>query len=216
MNTEFARRQMIDQQLRTSNVSDPALLDTLDELVRDQFVPEEYRHLAYADTEIPLPNGQKMMTPLVEANMLQALELKPQNRVLEVGTGSGFVTACLARMSESVTSIDIFPDLISGAQARLDDAGVSNATLLCMDATTELPQEQFDAVAVTASMPVFDDRFLEVLRPGGRLFVIVGHAPAMEAQLITRIDDAEIQVRSLFETNIAALVNLAPTPVFRF
>ena len=216
MNTEFARRQMIDQQLRTSNVSDPALLDTLDELVRDQFVPEEYRHLAYADTEIPLPNGQKMMTPLVEANMLQALELKPQNRVLEVGTGSGFVTACLARMSKSVTSIDIFPDLISGAQARLDDAGVSNATLLCMDATTELPQEQFDAVAVTASMPVFDDRFLEVLRPGGRLFVIVGHAPAMEAQLITRIDDAEIQVRSLFETNIAALVNLAPTPVFRF
>ena len=216
MNTEFARRQMIDQQLRTSNVSDPALLDTLDELVRDQCGPEEYRHLAYADTEIPLPNGQKMMTPLVEANMLQALELEPQNRVLEVGTGSGFVTACLARMSESVTSIDIFPDLISGAQARLDDAGVSNATLLCMDATTELPQEQFDAVAVTASMPVFDNRFLEVLMPGGRLFVIVGHAPAMEAQLITRIDHAEIQVKSLFETNIAALLNLAPTPVFRF
>ena len=216
MNTEFAKHQMIAQQLRPSHVSDPAVLEALRELARDHFVPADYQHLAFADTEIPLPNGQKMMTPMVEANMLQALQLKPQHQVLEIGTGSGFVTACLGRLTEAVTSIDIFPDLISGAQASLDDAGVSNATLLCMDATAELPPEQFDAVAVTASMPRFDDRFLEVLKPGGHLFVVVGEAPVMEAQLVTRIDEMATQVQSLFETNIAALVNVAAAPVFRF
>lgn len=216
MNIEYAKQQMIAQQVRTGSVTDTAVLETLDGLARDQFVPEAYRHLAYADTCIPLANGQFMMTPLIEARMLQALRLEPQQQVLEIGTGSGFVTACLARLAASVTSIDIFPDFTSTAAVTLQEAGVNNAELTCMDATAELPRQQFDALAITASMPRLDERFVEALKPGGRLFVVIGDPPAMEAQLITRVDDGALQVQSLFETIVAPLHNVSPTPAFQF
>jgi len=216
MNTEFARRQMIEQQIRSWHVSNQAVLDTLDELPRHRFVPPLYRHLAYADTEIPLSHGQKMMTPILEGNLLQLLELDARQRVLEIGTGSGFVTACLARLTESVTSIEIFEDLLEAARDSLDEAGVSNTTLLAMDAMAELPGGPFDAIAVTASMPRFDERLLGVLNPGGRIFAVVGEGPVMEATLITGGDNSQTERRSLFETRVAPLINAAATPVFQF
>jgi len=216
MNTVLARHQMIMQQIRPWIVSEPQLIETLNDLARDRFVAEEYRHLAYADTEIPLPHGQKMMLPMIEGKLLQVLKIEPHHRVLEIGTGSGYVTACLGRLADTVTSIDIFEDLIGAAMTRLNDAGVTNATVRHMDATVELPDETYDAVAVCASMPRFDERFLDLLRPGGRMFVVVGDAPVMEARLITRVDGAAVKVDSLFETSIAALINASETPEFRF
>ncbi len=211
MNTDLARRQMVQQQVRTWNVSDPEVLRVISELRREQFTPAGYENLAFADTEIPLPHGQAMMKPLVEGRLLQALELKSGHNVLEIGTGTGFLTACLARLSAAVSSVDIFSDFIATAASNLADAGIVNIELLCMDATTELPKDQFDAIAVTGSLPVFDTRFLDAMKPGGRLFVIVGDSPVMDARIVTRIGENDWTTKSLFETVVRPLVN-APSP----
>ena len=202
---------MVQQQVRTWDVADPAVLAVLRLLHRERFVPTEFQELAFADTAIPLPHGQKMMTPIVEGRLLQALALEPQHSVMEVGTGTGFVTACLAKLSESVTSIDIYSDFISMAKRNLEEGGIENVDLMCMDATKELPGGQYDAVAVTASMPVFDTRFVDTIKPGGRLFVIVGDPPTMDARIVTRIAENDWTTSSLFETDVPPLLN-APRP----
>ncbi len=199
MNIDFARRQMVQQQVRTWDVSDPFVLRVISELRREQFVPAEYQGLAFADTEIPLPHGQAMMKPIVEGRLLQALELKSEHNVLEIGTGTGYLTACLAKLSAAVSSIDIFSDFVAMAKSNLADAGIENIELLCMDATTEIPKGKFNAVAVTGSLPVFDTRFLDAVKPGGRLFVIVGDSPVMDARIVTRIGKNDWTTRSLFE-----------------
>lgn len=216
MNTEFARRQMVAQQIRTWDVSEPSVLEVLSELHRDQFAPSEFQDLAFADTEIPLPHGQLMMTPLVEGRLLQVLELEPQHTVLEIGTGTGFLTACLASLSAAVTSVDIFSDFVSMAGSKLADAGIENIELLCMDATIELPKGQFDAVAITGSLPVFDMRFVEAVKPGGRLFVIVGDPPVMDARIVTRIGENDWNTISVFETNLRPLINASRPSAFSF
>lgn len=216
MNTDFARRQMVQQQIRTWEVPDPMVLRVLSELHREQFVPSGFEELAFADTEIPLPHGQVMMTPIVEGRLLQALELEPQYHVLEIGTGTGYLTACLASLSAAVTSIDIFGDFIAIAKSNLADAGVENIELLCMDATKELPNGQFDAVAVTGSLPLFDTRYIDAVKPGGRVFVIVGDAPAMDARIVTRTGDNEWTTMSLFETNVLPLLNAPKSSDFSF
>lgn len=216
MDTAFARRQMVRQQVRTSDVFDPDILRVLSDLERGAFVPTRYADLAYADTRIPLPNGQRMMTPTVEGRLLQALRPEAGERVLEVGTGSGFLTACLARMADSVVSVDIFGDLLAMASRNLETAGIANVDLLSMDVTATLPDEQFDAVAVTASLPEFDMRFVDALKPGGRLFVIVGDPPVMQARLVVRQATGELSGTSLFETCIAPLVNAERDSEFEF
>lgn len=216
MDSEFARRQMVAQQVRTWDVSEPSVLNVLSELHRDQFVPSEFQDLAFADTEIPLPHGQVMMTPLVEGRLLQLLELQPQHNVLEIGTGTGFLTACLAKLSAAVTSIELFSDLVSSAKSNLADAGINNIELMCMDAMSELPTGQFDAVAVTGSLPVFDTRIVDVVKPGGRLFVIVGDPPAMDARIVTRTGENDWQTTSIFETSLRPLVNAARPSEFSF
>lgn len=216
MDTAFARRQMVRQQVRTADVFDAGTLKLLNELRREAFVPAGYAEFAYADTQIPLPHGQLMMTPIVEGRLLQALELSFADRVLEVGTGSGFLTACLARLAGSVVSIDIFEDLSSTAARRLAAAGIDNAELEVMDATTRLPDGPFDAIAVTGSMPEFDTRFSDLLGAGGRLFVIVGDEPLMQARLVRRPAEGAPRDTALFETSIKALVNAERDSTFTF
>ena len=216
MDSEFARRQMVAQQLRTWQVSEPSVLAVLSELHRDQFTPTQYQDLAFADTEIPLPHGQVMMTPVVEGRLLQLLKLEPQHNVLEIGTGTGFLTACLARLSAAVTSIELFDDLMSMAESNLADAGIDNIELMCMDASAELPKGQFDAVAVTGSLPLFDTRFVDAVKPGGRLFVIVGDPPVMDARIVTRKGENDWQTTSVFETNLRPLANVPRPSEFSF
>ena len=216
MNTDFARLQMVNQQVRGWNVYDEDVLCTLRELPREQFVPAACESLAFADTEIAIGHGQHMMTPTIEGRVLQALGLDGDERVLEVGTGSGFLTACLASLAAKVTSIDIYDDFLKAAAGNLEHCGVSNVELLQMDATLELPEGGYDAIAVTGSLQTFDPRFVEALNPQGKLFVVVGNAPAMQAKLVERTDDSDWLTLSLFETTLAPLVNGALPPQFSF
>ena len=216
MDTDFARQQMVEQQVRAWDVLNPDVLQVLTDIPREQFVPTGYESLAFADTEIPIGHGQSMMTPTLEGRLLQALQPTADDKVLEVGTGSGFVTACLARLAGHVTSIDIFDDFLETAQANIEDSGLGDVTFLQMDATESLPEGPFDVIAVTGSIETFDPRFVEALAPGGRLFVVVGAGPAMEARLVTRTGDNEWQSESLFETTLAPLVNGAEPPQFSF
>ena len=207
---------MVQQQVRAWDVSNPAVLRVMSELRREQFVPAGFEALAYADTEIPLPHGQAMMTPIVEGRLLQALELRSGHNVLEIGSGTGFLTACLAKLSAAVTSVDIFSDFVAMAKSNLADAAIENVELLCMDATTDLPKGQFDAVAVSGSLPVFDTRLIDAVKPDGRLFVIVGESPVMDARIVTRTGENEWTTKSLFETDVRPLLNASRPPAFSF
>ena len=216
MKTEFARQQMVEQQVRAWDVLHPDILDVLKNVPREQFVPAGYETLAFADTEIPIGHGQSMMTPTLEGKILQALDLSSTDSVLEVGTGSGFLAACLARLSEKVTSIDIHEEFLQSASVNMEDSGISNIELLAMDATKNLPNKKFDAIAVTGSIQTFDPRFVMALKPDGRLFVVVGDGPAMEARMIRRTGDNDWRSESLFETDLAPLVNGSKPAQFSF
>jgi protein-L-isoaspartate(D-aspartate) O-methyltransferase len=216
MNIDFARQQMIDQQVRAWTVLESSVLEVLTTTPRELFVPQDYESLAFADMEIPLGHDQSMMTPTVEGRVLQALELDGSESVLEIGTGSGFLTACLASLCSSVTSIDIFEDFVDRAAGLLGNSEVENVTLMTMDATQELPDERFDAIAVTGSIERLDQRFVDALLPGGRLFVVVGSPPVMDARLIRRTGDNDWHSESLFETQLAPLVNGTLPPQFSF
>lgn len=216
MNTDFARQQMIKQQVRAWAVLDGNVLEGLEEVLREQFVPEGFESLAFADTEIPLGHGQMMMSPTIEGRVLQALGLAGGERVLEIGTGSGFLTAVLAKLSAHVTSIDIYKDFLDTAKRRLADCEIENVELIEMDGTKQLPEGCFDAIAVTGSMQTLDPRLKNALNPGGRLFVVLGDAPAMTATRVTRFDADEWRSEALFETDLAPLVNGALPPQFSF
>ena len=216
MNTEYARLQMVNQQVRGWNVYSEDVLAVLKELPREQFVPQGFESLAFAELEIPLGHGEYMMTPTIEGRLLQALNLEGDENVLEIGTGSGFMTACLARLGAQVTSVDIHEDFIADAARKLEQQGIDNVTLLQMDATDQLPDGPFDAIAVTGSVQTFDPRFVEALSEHGRLFIVVGDAPAMEAKLVERTDAHDWQTVSLFETNLRPLVHGALPPQFVF
>ena len=212
MNIEQARLNMIEQQIRTWEVLDQAVLDLVASVPREQFVPEAFRALAFADTNIPLGHGEVMMAPKVEARMLQALTIQAEDRVLEVGTGSGYVTALLSRVARQVTSIDIHADLAAAAEIKLRRAGAGNVTLYTGNAVNGWEAgAPYDVIAVTGSVPLLQPSFQRQLAVGGRLFVIVGEPPVMEASLITRVDDNEWATESLFETDLPPLIG-APEP----
>lgn len=216
MNIDFARQQMIDHQVRAWTVLNAAVLDVLSAVPREAFVPDMYASLAFADMAVPLGHGEFMMTPTVEGRVLQALDLRANDRVLEIGTGSGFLAACLAKLSGSVTSVDIHGDFVRDAARKLADAGIDNVKLQVMDATLELPGDRFDAIAVTGSIETFDRRFVNALRPGGRLFVVVGSPPVMEARLVRRTGESDCSSETLFETSLAPLVHGSLPPQFVF
>jgi len=216
MNKDFARQQMIEQQVRAWDVFDVNVLEALKEVPRELFVPEGFAALAFADSEIPIGHGQVMMTPTIEGRALQALALAGGENVLEIGTGSGFLTAVLAKLSAHVTSIDIYDDFLDAARRRLEDCEIDNVDLIKMDGMKELPGGTFDAIVVTGSIQTFDSRFAEALNPGGRLFVVVGDTPAMSAIRVTRFDTETWQSDTLFETDLAPLINGALPPQFSF
>ena len=213
-NIEFARTQMVNQQVRTWDVLDPAILTVLGTVPREQFVPIAYRALAFADTCIPLPGGQTMLSPKLEGRLLQALSPAPVERMLEVGTGSGFMTACLAALGGTVTSLEIIPELADIARTKL--AGYRSATVLNKDAFDFTPDGRFDVIALTGSLPVYDRRFADWLAVGGRLFVVTGSAPQMEARLVHRLGETEWTTAVLLETVVPPLKNAPEHQAFTF
>lgn len=219
MNFERARYNMIEQQVRPWSVLDPRVLETLGQLPREHFVPSAYRRLAYSDTRIPLGHGQTMMPPVVEGRLLQALELHDDDQVLEIGTGSGYLTACLARLAHAVDTVDIHEDFTASAGARLAELGIDNVSLATGDAARGWDGgRQYDAIALTGAVPEVPDACKRALAPGGRLFAIIGDAdqPIMEAVQVVRVGTGEWSVESLFETWIAPLVNARRPPRFEF
>lgn len=208
-----ARFAMVEQQVRPWDVLDPRVLETLMTVRREDFVPTRHRKLAFADLPLPLEHGEVMMKPVVEGRLLQALALDPADEVLEVGTGSGFVTACLANLAREVTSIDRHADFIERTRARLVADGVTNVRLETADVFAWQPGRQFDAICITGAVATNPERFAGWLRPGGRLFVIHGQSPVQEAILITRDGDGFLR-ESLFETDVPYLHGAEPAPQF--
>lgn len=219
MNFERARFNMIEQQIRPWFVLDQDVLEVQGALPREHFVPPAYRRLAYSDTRIPLGHGQTMMPPVIEARLLQALELTRDDYVLEIGTGSGYLCACLARLARAVESVEIHEDFTAAARARLEALGIDNVELATGDAARGWNGgRQYDAIALTGAVPEVPDAYRRALAPGGRLFAIVGDIdqPIMEALQVTRVGAEEWSVDSLFETWIPPLVNAQRPARFEF
>ncbi|WP_290649311.1 protein-L-isoaspartate O-methyltransferase [Aquisalimonas sp.] len=217
MNVEQARFNMVEQQIRTWEVLDPRVLDTLQHMPREHFVPDHLRNLAFSDMNLPLGHGEVMLSPKQEGRLLQAAELSPSEQVLEVGTGSAYLTACLARMSAHVTSIDIYQEFLDVAGDRLKREAIRNVALKCGDAAAGWDDgKRYDAIIVGGGLPELHKGFHYSLTVGGRLVVMVGEAPIMEGMLITRVGEAQWATESLFDTWLPPLVNAPRTRRFDF
>lgn len=208
MNIEQARLNMIEQQIRPWEVLDQRVLDLLADVPREEYVPADYKNLAFSDMSIPLGLGEVMMPPKLEARMLQSLDVQADETVLEIGTGSGYVTTLLAKLARYVYSVDIHEEFVEAARGKLHDAGIINVSVEQGDAAQGWDRYgSYDVIAITGSLPVLPESFQNTLNLGGRLFVIVGDSPVMEAMLITRMGENEFQTDSLFETDLAPLRN---------
>jgi protein-L-isoaspartate(D-aspartate) O-methyltransferase len=219
MLTADAREQMIEQQVRAWEVLDARVLGIFRKVPREHFVPAEHRYLAFADLEVPLPKGQHMLRPSVVGRLLQALELTGTERVLEIGAGSGFITACLATVSAHVQSIEIFPELAALAQTNLAALSIGNTQIVTADALQTVDTtstKRYGAIAVTASLPADNERFQRQLEVGGRLFLVVGEAPVMAARLVRRTAENAWTSESLFETVVDPMVNARRPQEFTF
>ena len=215
MNIDFARARetMVEQQVRPWDVLDARVLETIATLPREVFVADALRNLAYADTELPLGHGEAMMKPVLEGRTLQSLLPQSHESVLEIGTGSGYLTACLARLCREVVSLERHADLADAARARLTAQGIANADVVAADAFAWTTDRTFDAICITGAVDSIPARFTDWLKPGGRLFVVRGRSPAMEAVLVHR-DVNGLRTESLFETDLPYLVGAAPAPAF--
>ena len=212
MDMEQARYNMVEQQIRPWDVLNQDVLDLLFKVRREDFVPEAHRALAFVDMEIPLGHGQAMWTPKLEARVIQELAIRPGDRVLEIGTGSGYLTALLASRAAAVVSVDIVPEFTAAAMQKLRAHGFGNVELHTGDAARGWPDAAgFDVIVLTGSTPLLSDALLQRLNVGGRLFAITGEAPVMYAQLITRTAPGATRSVTLFDTCVAPLVN-APEP----
>ncbi|MBC7984622.1 MAG: protein-L-isoaspartate O-methyltransferase [Candidatus Obscuribacterales bacterium] len=213
---EHARQQMIDQQVRAWAVFEPTVLDVMALIKREDFVPPPYRNVAFADTSVRLGHDQSMLAPKLDGKILQALQVQPTDHVLDVGAGSGFLAACLAHLGRHVRSLEIFPALAEQARANLHRAAVNNVVVEIYDAMQLDDDQRYDVIALTGSLPVYDVRFQRALKVGGRLFVVVGTRPVMEAVKITRIGADQFKRETLFETVVEPLVNAPQSSGFVF
>lgn len=217
MNLDQARFNMIEQQVRTWDVLDPRVLDLLEVLPRHHFVAPEHRNLAYSDMELPLGHGEVMLSPKLQGRILQALGATASEQVLEIGTGTGYLTACLASMAAHVYSVDLYQPFLDQAEQNLEQAAIRNVTLVQGDAAEGWDDgRRYDAIAVTGSLPLFHEGFHRSLTIGGRLFLIVGEAPTMEGLLITRVGETQWSRESILDTSIPALVGAPRSLGFRF
>jgi protein-L-isoaspartate(D-aspartate) O-methyltransferase len=222
MDFEQARFNMVEQQVRPWDVLDPHVLDVISAVPREAFVPENQKNLAYADTRILLGSYEghpcRMLNPNIEGRLLQALEIEADNIVLEIGSGSGYLTACLARLARHVDSVDIDPAMTAMAEKNLAAQNVANATLSTGNAANGWSEQKpyYDVIAITASMSTVPMAYKSMLKTSGRLFVICGEAPVMKAMLITRIDKEEWREDELFETSVDPLIDAEPKQQFVF
>ncbi len=217
MNVEVARLNMVESQIRTWEVLDPRVLELLGRAPREDFVPEQFRNLAFADMNLPLGRGQVMMAPKLEARLLQALEIRTKDRILEVGTGSGYMTLLLASLGSHVYSVDIMPEFKMKAAVNLAAHGITNVTLDVGDAAHGWKRHQpYDAILLTGSVPLLAEAFRQSLAVGGRLVAIVGRSPVMEAILVRRTGPESFTEESLFETCLPALANASAPEKFVF
>jgi protein-L-isoaspartate(D-aspartate) O-methyltransferase len=217
MNIEEARFNMVEQQVRTWDVLDQNVLGLMERAPREAFVPEAFRTLAYADISVPLAHGQCMLPPRIEARMLQSLRLDSADRVLEIGTGSGFFTYMLAALAGHVVSVELHPDLLESARLRLEAHNAFNITLEQGDGVAgRASGAPYDVIAMTGSIPILSEQLEQQLSIGGRLFVVVGEAPAMEAMLIERLSESQWRRDELFETVIPPLTGAPSHSQFEF
>lgn len=217
MNLEQARTNMIKQQLRTWEVLDSRVLEVLGTVPREDFVPPRHRKLAFSDMRLPLGHNQIMMKPSEQGRLLQSLALEGGERVLEVGTGSGFLTACLARLAGSVTSIEILDSLAERAAETLSAHEIEDVELRTGDILqAEFAPGSFDVVVVTSSVASVPENLTSLIRPGGRMFIVRGHSPAMEALLLTRTRSGKLSETSLFDTDLPRLIGAEDAPRFHF
>jgi len=216
MYTVDAREQMVEQQVRAWEVLDERVLDVMRHVPRELFTPPAQRYRAYADVEVPLARGQHMLRPSVVGRLLQALLPAGAEPALEVGSGSGFVTACLRGLTSQVRSLEVFPELADEARRNLTSLGMRDVEVVDADALQSDSGARYAAIAVTASLPAYDARFERMLAVGGRLFIVVGEAPVMEARLVRRTAEESFVYQSLFETVIDPLVNAVRPPEFVF
>ncbi|MGD2053340.1 MAG: protein-L-isoaspartate O-methyltransferase [Gammaproteobacteria bacterium] len=221
MDFNKARFNMVEQQVRPWDVLDPRVLNVIGNIPREQFVPEESRKLAYADTRIPIGHYEgrtsHMLNPVIEGRILQSLAITEDDIVLQIGTGTGYITACLATLARHVDSVDINPEMTALAEKNLARLEITNVTLSTGDAAVKWEQKQFyDCIAIMGSLPAIPDFYKKALREGGRMFVVTGDAPVMKALLVTRISKNEWTVDELFETCIDSLINAEKPAQFIF
>ena len=215
MNIDFnrAREHMVEQQVRPWDVLDIRVLDTIGKLPREAFVAEDLRNLAYADVELPLAHGEVMMKPVLEGRLLQSLQPQARESVLEIGTGSGYLAACLGHLAREVVSIEQHADLAEAAHARVSAQGITNVAVRCADALSWNPGRGFDVICVTGAVGSIPARFVEWLNPNGRMFIVHGQSPVMDAVLVHRTVNGS-RIETLFETDLSYLAGAAPAPAF--
>jgi len=220
LGVEIARHQMVEQQLRTWDVLDARVLEVVGRVRREDFAPAIYRNVAFADAQTPLGHGQFMLHPKIDGKILQALDIRESDSVLDVGTGSGFLAACMGRLAARVRSVEIFPDLAATAMRNLNSAAINNVVVDAVDATTLAGENCYDIIAITAAIPphneALEQRFARALNVGGRMFMVTGAAPVMEAVKITRTTASHWQRETLFETVIEPLINAQRPSAFVF
>jgi protein-L-isoaspartate(D-aspartate) O-methyltransferase len=219
MNIEQARFYMIEQQIRPWDVLDQGILDLLSIVKREEFVPAAYKNLAFSDTEIPLPCGQNMFTPKLEARILQEAAVKKHESVLEIGAGSGYMAALLAYKARHVTTVEIEPELKVLAQKNLSNYLIDNVSVELGDGAKGWggnDNPQYDVIIVSGSLPLVPESMLQQIKVGGRLLAIVGQAPVMSAEIITRVSDVAFNTIKLFETNVKPLRNAVTPSHFKF
>jgi protein-L-isoaspartate(D-aspartate) O-methyltransferase len=216
MNIEKARFNMIEQQIRTWDVLDTKILDLLVVVKREAFVPAAYQTLAFVDTQIPLPNGEYMFAPKMEARILQEVDVKKHEQVLEIGAGSGYMAALLAHRARQVTTVDIDPELKNLAENNLRQYGVSNVDVALGNGAQGWGGGTYDVIVISGSLPMLPDNFLKQLAIGGRLFAIIGDSPVMSAQIITRVADTGFNTVKIFETDVKPLREAVVPSQFKF
>ncbi|MCW8983607.1 MAG: protein-L-isoaspartate O-methyltransferase [Gammaproteobacteria bacterium] len=217
LNLENARNNMIKQQLRPSEIIDDRVLNAMQSVPRENFAPEAYRQIAYADFEIPLGSGQSMLSPRIEGRLLQALDIQPDDDALVVGTGSGYLSAVISTLANRVTSVEVDSELAERAQQRLKQQGIENVSIVVGDATRGLDDyAPYDVIALTGSVTEVPRLILENMRVSGRLFAVTGTPPAMQAVLVTRKNANEWESKDLFDTELAPLENGTQSAPFSF
>lgn len=216
-NLDIAHFNMLEQQVRPSDVLDPRVLMALEKIARDRFVDEDLSGLAYADTALPIGFGQTMLPPVLQGRLLQVLNVQPHETVLEIGTGTGYFTALLAQLAEQVISVEIVPELSELAQKKLALMGINNVTPCVGDASRGWPlPERVDVIVATAAFVSVPDSYLQQLKVGGRMLAIVGNDQIMDVRLIRRVSEREWQTNSVFETVVPAMINAEAKPEFEF